>query len=107
MLKYVFLCIFSLGVSACVSTKVVQTGGTRNGVDVLFEYPKGAYTNLGLIDVTYYRPGWSPPSLEEAIPKVTEEAAKLGGNAVVIRSNHLGEWTRQIIVSAEVLRVPK
>lgn len=107
-MRYVFLCLFSLALAACVSTKVVQTGGMRNGVQVLFEYPKdGRYTNLGLIDVTYYRPGWSPPSLEEAIPKVTEEVAKMGGNAVVIRSNHLGEWTRQIIVSAEVLRVPK
>src|SRR5882724_10083436 len=93
--------ILLLAVAGCVTTRVVQTGGTTNGVQVMFEYPKdGRYTNLGLVDVTYYRPGWSPPTIEEAIPKVTQEAAKLGGNAVVIRNHHLGEWSRQIIVSA-------
>lgn len=106
-MRHAFFCLYCLALTACVTTHVVQTGGMTNGVLVMFEYPKdGRYTNLGLIEVTYYRPGWSPPSLEEAIPKVTEEALKLGGNAVVIRSNRLGEWTSQIIVSAEVLRVP-
>lgn len=105
-MRYLSMILF-LALTACVSTHVVQTGGMTNGVQVMFEYPKdGHYTNLGLVDVNYYRPGWTQPSLEEAIPKVTAQALKMGGNAVIIRNHYPGEWQRSIIVSAEVLRVP-
>lgn len=95
-----------MAAAGCVHTHVVQVGGMQGGVDVMFEYPRsGSYTNLGLIDVNYYRPGFSQPSLTEAMPKVLDQARAMGGNAVIIRNHYPGEWQRSIIVSAEVLRV--
>lgn len=74
---------------------------------MLFEYPKGQYTNLGLIDVGYYLPGWTAPTLNDALPKVREQVHALGGNAFIIRGQRPGQVaSRSIIVSAEVLRVP-
>lgn len=106
-MRSVFLCLCALALTACVTTHVVRTGGMTNGVLVMFEYPKdGRYTNLGLIDVNYYRPGWTQPSMEEAMPKVVEQAQAMGGNAVIVRNHYPGQWARSIIVSAEVLRVP-
>lgn len=74
---------------------------------MLFEYPKGEYTNIGLIDVGYYRPGWTAPTLTDALPKVREQVQALGGNAFIIRGQRPGQVAaRSIIVSAEVLRLP-
>ena len=94
-----------LALTACVHTHVIQTAGIHDGVDVMYEYPKGQYTNLGTIDVNYYRPGFTQPSLTEAMPKVTAQARAMGGNAMIIRNHYPGEWNRSIIVTAEVLRV--
>lgn len=91
--------LFSL--AGCVTTTHVQPAGG----DVLYEYPKGRYTSLGLIDVDYYRPGLTAPTLTEAMPKVRKEALAMGGNAFIVRNHETGEWARSIIVSAEVLRV--
>lgn len=100
-MKTVFFGI-CLALAGCVT---VQRVPTSEG-DVLFEYPRGPYTNLGLIDVDYYRPGFSAPTLTDAIPKVREQAHAMGGNAFIIRNHYVGEWNRSIIVSAEVLRTP-
>jgi hypothetical protein len=74
---------------------------------MLFEYPKGQYANLGLVDVGYYRPGWDAPTLNDALPKVREQVYALGGNAFIIRGQRPGQVaSRSIIISAEVLRMP-
>jgi hypothetical protein len=102
-MKYVFLCLCLAGCVTTTFTPGVQGGGG----DVLFEYPKGQYTNLGLVDVGYYRPGWTAPTLTDALPKVREQVHALGGNAFIIRGQRPGQVaSRSIIVSAEVLRVP-
>lgn len=97
-----------LVLTACVHTHVVELGGMKDGVQILFEYPKdGRYTVLGLVDVNYYRPGWTQPTLTEAMPKVIDQVHAMGGNAVIVRNHYPGQMARSIIVSAEVLRVPK
>lgn len=100
-MKHVFLCL-CLALAGCVTVQQVPMGAG----DVLFQYPAGAYTNLGLIDVDYYRPGFSAPTLTDAIPKVRDQVHAMGGNAFIIRNHYVGEWNRSIIVSAEVLRIP-
>jgi hypothetical protein len=105
-MRNVFLCLFSLALTACVTTRVVDLQHAAGDVQVLFEYPKdGRYTNLGLVDVNYYRPGLTEPSLTEAMPKVVDQVHTMGGNAVIVRNHYPGQWARSIIVSAEVLRV--
>lgn len=106
-MRYVLLAA-CLALTACVHTHVVEVGGMKDGVLILFEYPRdGKYTNLGLVDVNYYRPGVTVPTLTEAMPKVVDEVHKMGGNAVIVRNHYAGQFARSIIVSAEVLRVPK
>lgn len=100
-MRYVFLCL-CLALTACVTVQHVPTAAG----DVFFEYPKTAYTNLGLIDVDYYRPGFSAPTLTDAIPKVRDQVHAMGGNAFIVRNHYVGEWNRSIIVSVEVLRIP-
>jgi hypothetical protein len=96
--------------AGCVTSHFVPNRGADQivgGVQVLFEYPKTEYTDLGLLDVGYYRPGWTAPALNDAMPKVSEQVRAAGGNAVIIRGERPGQVaSRSIIVSAEVLRVP-
>jgi hypothetical protein len=107
-MRHAFFCLLCLALTACVTTHSVDLQRAAGDVQVLFEYPKdGRYANLGLIDVDYYRPGFTVPSLTEAMPKVVDQVHAMGGNAVIVRNHYAGQFARSIIVSAEVLRVPK
>lgn len=107
-MKYVFLCICA-ALAGCVTSQFTPAAAPQpGGVAVLFEYPHSDFEKLGVVDVGYYRPGWTAPTLTDAMPKVEDKARQLGGNAVIIRGQRPGQVAaRSIIVSAEVLHVPR
>lgn len=79
---------------------------TRAGVKVLYEYPQGEkYNSLGTVDAYVYQPGWRAPTVADVMPKLTEKAAAAGGNALIVRSQQVGQFDRSINVTAEVLYV--
>lgn len=77
-----------------------------SGVRVLYDYPSAAFTNLGVIDFDYYKPGFREPTVTDALPKLKAKVASVGGNAVIIRNQKIGRNNnRYVTVSAEVLSV--
>lgn len=103
------LCIFTMvGLVGCATAEFkpgVQLPN-QQGVRVLYEYPENAkYKAIGTVDAYVYKPGWSAPTVSDAMPKLIEKAAAAGGNALIVRNSQVGQFDRSISVTAEVLVV--
>lgn len=95
-------------ITGCVTTQYtpISEAEDPSGISVLYDYPSQQYRKLGLIDLNYYRPGWSAPTVTDSIPKLKAKTREVGGNAFVIRGQRPGQIvSRSIIVSIEVLAV--
>jgi len=77
-----------------------------NGVRVLYDYPREKFTNLGVIDFDYYQPGFREPTVSDAFPDLKTKVASVGGNALIVRNQRIGQVNNRFItISAEVLHV--
>ena len=107
MIKHVLLvAMFTL--SACSTVQYTPNAQQSNepGVRVLYEYPQEEkFKSLGVIDVNHYRPGWRAPTVSDVLPELKAKAASAGGNALIVRSHQVGQFDRNISISAEVLLV--
>jgi hypothetical protein len=80
-------------------------GGSR-GVQVLYDYPKAEFDNLGTISFDYYQPGFREPTVTDALPDLKSKVLSVGGNALIVRDQRIGRSNNRFIqISAEVLRV--
>lgn len=108
MRQCLFALVASAAISGCMSSTFVAADQhlNRDGVAVISEYPTDRqFAKIGTFTVNYYQPGWSPPTVEDAMPKLIEKAKSVGGNALIIRNHALGEWTRNIVIDMEVIKV--
>lgn len=72
-------------------------------VQVLYSPPQRAYESVGIVSAKRYKPGWTDPSLSDAIPQLQAAGAQLGANAVIVRSERsLND--RHVTVEAEAIR---
>lgn len=79
---------------------------SQPGVRVLYEYPQDAeFKSLGTVEAYVYQPGWRAPTVTDVLPKLKDKAAAVGGNALIVRSQQVGQFERSISVTAEVLVV--
>lgn len=72
-------------------------------VQVLFSPPQRAYTSIGIVSAKRYKPGWTDPSVSDAIPELQAAGAQLGADAVIVRSDRALN-DRHITVEAEAIR---
>jgi hypothetical protein len=70
---------------------------------VLFSPPQRAYTSIGIVSAKRYKPGWTDPSVSDAIPELQAAGAQLGADAVIVRSDRALN-DRHIVVEAEAIR---
>ena len=73
-------------------------------IHILYAEPKRDYESLGTFSVRKYKPGWSDPTVSDAIPELKEAALGLGGQAVIIRSTSSNGYTRFITIEGEAIR---
>lgn len=99
----------ALMVSACSTTQVYQNPGTAyaatnsSQVAILYSAPQQAYDVLGVVSATRYKPGWTDPSVGDAIPQLRSAGAQLGADAVIVRSNRSNN-DRHTVVEGEAIR---
>ncbi|MEP6908261.1 MAG: hypothetical protein ABI858_09815 [Pseudoxanthomonas sp.] len=94
--------------AGCSSYQVVPTTnsvpGTRSGqVDVLYSTPPRPYISVGTVSATRYKPGWTDPSVSDALPELRAAAAKVNADAVIVRSSRSNN-DRHIVVEGEAIR---
>lgn len=104
-----FLALMSIAVLAgCSSYQVVPTTnsvpGTRSGqVDVLYSTPQRPYRSVGTVSATRYKPGWTDPTVTDALPELRAAAERVGADAVIVRSSRSNN-DRHIVVEGEAIR---
>jgi hypothetical protein len=74
-------------------------------VQVLYDYPRTPYDNLGIVDFDFYRPGFRQPTLTDALDDLKSKVRAVGGNALIVRDQRIGQQNNRFLhISAEVLR---
>lgn len=110
-MRLVLMALSVVLVSACSTTQVysnapagVMAGTNTSGqVAVLYSYPTRAYEVLGVVSAKRYKPGWTDPTVSDAIPQLRSAGLQLGADAVVVRSSRsLND--RHTVVEAEAIR---
>lgn len=74
-------------------------------VEVFYSFPAEEHIKIGAVDVKRYKPGFSDPTVYDAVEKLQEAGAELGAHAVVVvDSQNTGD--RVIRVTGEAIRWP-
>ena len=86
-----------LGLTACVKTTTTpvnpQTSAAVGGVQVFYTPPTDrAYTELGLVTTQTGQTIFHDRSAEGMIKKLQDQAAKMGADAIIVRSANEGTW---------------
>lgn len=105
----VIITLFVLILSACSSYQVTPTtnsvpGSSSGQVDVLYAAPQRPYRSVGIVSAKRYKPGWSDPTVSDAIPQLREAAAQVGADAVIVRGSVPGGGTRYITIEGEAVQ---
>jgi len=82
-------------------TLIAPTNASQ--VQVLFSPPQRAYESIGIVSAKRYKPGWTDPSISDAIPELQAAGSQLGADAVIVRSDRALN-DRHITVEAEAIR---
>jgi len=101
----------SLLLAGCSSTQVYSNYPAGNApaaanaghVAVIYSYPQRPYDVIGVVSAKRYKPGWSDPTVSDAIPQLQAAGAQLGADAVVVRSSRSNN-DRHTVVEAEAIR---
>lgn len=72
-------------------------------VQILYSPPQRPYKSIGIVSAVRYKPGWTDPSVADAVPQLQAAGAKLGADAVIIRSDR-SLSDRHITVEGEAIR---
>lgn len=105
---FAFILVFALtGCSTMQYTANPQGNSYSNSdVQVLYDYPSTQFKSLGVIDFDYYQPGFREPTVTDALPKLKDKVREVGGNALIVRNQRIGQFNnRYITVSTEVLLI--
>jgi hypothetical protein len=101
----------SLLLAGCSSTQIydnrpagMPASAPASGVvQVLYSYPTRPYEVIGVVSAKRYKPGWTDPTVGDAIPQLREAGLKLGADAVVVRSSRSNN-DRHTVVEAEAVK---
>ena len=97
--------------AGCSSTQVYSNYPAGNApavanaghVAVIYSYPTRPYDVIGVVSAKRYKPGWTDPTVGDAIPQLQAAGAQLGADAVVVRSSRSNN-DRHTVVEAEAIR---
>lgn len=79
--------------------------GTRSGqVDVLFTNPTRPFETIGMVSAKRYKPGWSDPTVSDAIEQIRAAGREVGADGVIVRSHHAPHDRRIVHVEGEAIR---
>jgi len=107
-MKYAAILMIAV-LSACSTTQVYQNPGATYAptgagqVAVFYSQPSQAYDVLGVVSATRWKPGFTDPSVSDALPQLREAAARLGADAVIVRASRSNN-DRHTVVEGEAIR---
>lgn len=110
MQKLVTILAFAM-LASCSTTQIYDnrpagmpsTAPASGVVQVLYSYPTRPYEVIGIVSAKRYKPGWTDPTVSDAIPQLREAGLKLGADAIVVRSSRSNN-DRHTVVEAEAVK---
>lgn len=108
-MKSLVLLVAILAAAGCSTYQVHSNTGTAyapsaaSSVQVLYSVPQRPYEAIGIVSAKRYKPGWTDPTISDAIPQLQAAGAQLGADAVIVRSDR-SRNDRHVVVEAEAIR---
>lgn len=94
-------CSSSYQVHSNLQTPLAPTSASK--VQVLYSPPQRPYTSIGIVSAKRYKPGWTDPTVSDAVPQLQAAGAELGADAVIVRSDRsLND--RHVVVEGEAIK---
>jgi hypothetical protein len=108
-MKKIAVAALLLAVSACTTYQVTpvtnSAPGSRSGqVDVLFTNPTRPFETIGMVSAKRYKPGFSDPTVSDAIEQIRAAGRQVGADGVIVRSHHAPHDRRIVHVEGEAIR---
>jgi hypothetical protein len=72
-------------------------------VQILYSPPQRPYTSIGIVSANRYKPGWTDPTVSDAIPQLQAAGAQIGADAVIVRSDRALN-DRHVVVEGEAIK---
>ncbi|URL57018.1 hypothetical protein IM816_10110 [Luteibacter flocculans] len=72
-------------------------------VQILYSPPQRAYTSIGIVSAKRYKPGWTDPTVSDAIPQPRAAGAEIGADAVIVRADRSNN-DRHVVVEGEAIK---
>ena len=99
----------ALALAGCSTTQVhsnvaaayAPTAASR--VQVLYSAPQRPYEAIGIVSANRWKPGFTDPTIADAIPQLQAAGAQLGADAVIVHSSRSNN-DRHTVVEGEAIR---
>jgi hypothetical protein len=72
-------------------------------VQILYSPPQRAYTSIGVVSANRYKPGWTDPTVSDAIPQLQAAGAQTGADAVIVRADRSNN-DRHVVVEGGAIK---
>ncbi|MFC0677494.1 hypothetical protein ACFFGH_06475 [Lysobacter korlensis] len=98
-----------LALVACSTTQVHRNSATMyaptssSAVQVLYSAPRREYESIGIVSAKRYKPGFTDPTVADAIPQLQAAGAQLGADAVIVQTSRSNN-DRHTVVDGEAIR---
>lgn len=106
-MKRMLICLLLAG---CTTTQVTPVRNYASGthstghVDVLYTVPNRPYRTVAFVSAKKYKPGWSDPTVSDAIPEMQAAGMGVGADAVIVRHTSGEPGRRLIVVECEAIQ---
>ena len=95
--------------AGCTSYQVIPTTnsvpGTRSGqVDILYSTPQRPYRSVGMVSAKKYKPGWTDPTIADALPELRAAGQQVGADAVIVRGKQANDGRRLVTIEGEAIQ---
>ena len=109
MIRIAFTLTVLLALSACTTYQVIPTTnsvpGTRSGqVDILYSNPQRPFRSVGMVSAKRYKPGWTDPTIADALDQLRAAGAEVRADAVIVRGRQANDGRRTITVEGEAIQ---
>lgn len=99
----------ALALAGCTSYQVMPTTnsvpGTRSGqVDILYSNPPRPFRSVGMVSAKKYKPGFSDPTIADALEQLRAAGQQVQADAVIIRHTQANDGRRLITVEGEAIQ---
>ena len=118
LLRLTYISLVAFALASCTTVQTHDFGGAgiinnsyqspgqqaaSNTIQILYSEPKKDFESIGTFSVRKYKPGFSDPTVTDALPELRSAAGRLGADAVIIRSTKSNE-TRFITIEGEAIK---